>query len=89
MHERRGKGDDAIYFGHDGPCKDSARHSPVPGKMARRDHPGAQPAGQAAVPPRVRADQVGVQEALKNLRKEIDGITEAVSGSYTVRRCWR
>ncbi len=61
---------------------------PVPGTMARRDHHRAQPRRPAAAPAGIRADQAAVQDALKNLRKEIDGgITKAAPANYTVRRC--
>ncbi len=61
---------------------------PVPGKMARRDHHRAQPAGPAAAPTSLPPIQAAVQDALKELRKEIDGgITSPAPVNYTVRRC--
>ena len=54
---------------------------PVPGKMARRDHHRAQPAGPAAAAAGVRPSKAAVQDALKELRKEIDGgITKPGAG---------
>src|SRR5215469_7791339 len=88
MPERRSKGDDAIYFEHDGPCKDSTRHGRCPGRWRGEITLGRSPEG-CRLRRRVSGpNKAAVQDALKELRKEIDGgITKAGSGSYTVRRC--
>src|SRR5215469_10118448 len=88
MPERRSKGDDAIYFEHDGPCKDSTRHGRCPGRWRGEITLGRSPEG-CRLRRRVSGpNKAAVQDALKELRKEIDGgITKAGAGSYTVRRC--
>ena len=87
MPERRSKRDDAIYFEHDGPCKDGTRLRRCPGRWRGEITLGRSP--RAGGCGRVRAEsKAAVQDALKDLREEIDGgITEARSGNYTVRRC--
>ncbi len=61
---------------------------PVPGKMARRDHPRTEPEGRRLRRRVSGPTKAAVQDALKELRKEIDGgITKAAPGNYTVRRC--
>jgi integrase len=88
MPERRSKGDDAIYFEHDGPCKDSTRHRRCPGRWRGEITLGRSPAGRRLRRRVSGASKAAVQDALKSLRKEIDGgITKPGSGSYTVRRC--
>jgi len=88
MQERRSKGDDAIYFEHDGPCKDSTRHRRCPGRWR-----GEITLGRSAEGRRLRRRVSGptkaaVQDALKELRKEIEGgITKAAPANYTVRAC--
>jgi hypothetical protein len=60
---------------------------PLPGKMSRRGHPRTQT--RRRLSRRVSGiSKAAAQDALKNLRKEIDGgTTKAGSGSYTVRKC--
>ena len=88
MPERRSKGDDAIYFEHDGPCKDSTRHRRCPGRWRGEITLGRSPEGRRLRRRVSGPTKATVQDALKNLRKELDGgITKAGSGSYTVRRC--
>jgi integrase len=88
MTERRSKGDDAIYFEHDGPCKDSTRHRRCPGRWRGEITLGRSPEGRRIRRRVSGPNKAAVQDALKELRKEIDGgITKAGSGSYTVRRC--
>jgi len=88
MPERRSKGDDAIYFEHDGPCKDSTRHRRCPGRWRGEITLGRSPEGRRLRRRVSGQSKAAVQDALKNLRKEIDGgITKAGSGTYTLRRC--
>jgi integrase len=88
MPERRSKGDDAIYFEHDGPCKDNTRHRRCPGRWRGEITLGRSPEGTRLRRRVSGPTKAAVQDALKQLRKEIDGgITKAGSGSYTVRRC--
>ena len=61
---------------------------PVRGTLARRDHPGRSPEGRRQQRRVSGPSKAAVQDALKDLRKEIDGaITKPGSGSYTVRAC--
>jgi integrase len=88
MPERRSKGDDAIYFEHDGPCKDSTRHRRCSGRWRGEITLGRSPEGRRLRRRVSGPNKAGVQEALKQLRKEIDGgITQPAAANYTVRRC--
>jgi hypothetical protein len=88
MPERRSKGDDAIYFEHDGPCTDSTRHRRCPGRWRGEITLGRSPEGRRLRRRVSGPNKAAVQDALKELRKEIDGgITKPGSGSYTVRQC--
>ena len=88
MPERRSKGDDAIYFEHDGPCKDSTRHRRCPGRWRGEITLGRSPQGRRLRRRVSGQSRAAVQDALKELRKEIDGgITSPAPSNYTVRRC--
>jgi integrase len=88
MPERRSKGDDAIYFEHDGPCKDSTRHRRCPGRWRGEITLGRSPEGRRLRRRVSGPTKAAVQDALKNLRKEIDGgITKPAPTNYTVCRC--
>jgi len=87
MPERRSKGDDAIYFEHDGPCKDSTRHRRCPGRWRGEITTGRSPEGRRLRRRVSGASKAAVQDALKELRKEIDGGISAAPPNYTVRRC--
>jgi len=74
MQERRRKGDDAIYFEHDGPALGQYAAPPMRGKMARRDHdPGAARSTRRLRRRVSGPTEAAVQDALRKLRKEIDG----------------
>ena len=88
MQERRSKGDDAIYFEHDGPCKDSTRHRRCPGRWRGEITTGRSPQGRRLRRRVSGQSKAAVQDALKELRKEIDGgIASPAPVNYTVRRC--
>jgi integrase len=87
MQERRSKGDDAIYFEHDGQCKDSTRHRRCPGRWRGEITTGRSPEGRRLRRRVSGVSKAAVQDALKELRKEIDGGISAVPVNYTVRRC--
>jgi integrase len=88
MQERRSKGDDAIYFEHDGPCKDSTRHRRCPGRWRGEITLGRSLEGRRLRRRVSGQSRAAVQDALKNLRREIDGgITKPAPANYTVRRC--
>jgi len=77
-----------IYFEHDGPCKHITRHRRCRGRwrgeITLRRSPAARRLRRRVSGP----NKAAVQDALKELRKEIDGgITKVGSGSYRVRRC--
>ena len=81
MQERRSKGDDAIYFEHDGPCKDSTRHRRCQGRWRGEITLGRSPQGRRLRRRVSGPSKAAVQDALKELRKEIDGgITKAGAG---------
>jgi integrase len=88
MTERRSKGDDSIYFEHDGPCRDAERHRRCPGRWR-----GEISVGWSAEGKRLRkrvsgTTKAAVQDELKQLRAEADaGLDKKASGSYTVRQC--
>ena len=86
MPERRSKGDDAIYFEHDGPCKDSTRHRRCPGRWRAEITTGRSPEGRRLRRRVSGVSKAAVQDALKELRRELDGGIRA-PGDYTVRRC--
>jgi hypothetical protein len=73
MQERRSKGDDAIYFEHDGPCKDTTRHRRCPGRWRGEITLGRNPTGRRLRRRVSGVSKAAVQDALKELRKEIDG----------------
>jgi integrase len=87
MPERRSKGDDAIYFEHDGPCKDSTRHRRCPGRWRGEITTGRSPEGRRLRRRVSGPSKAAVQDALKSLRKEIDGGISATPANYTARRC--
>ena len=78
---------DAIYFEHDGPCKDSTRHRRCPGRWRGEIITGRSPEGRRLRRRVSGLSKAAVQDALKSLRKEIDGGISAAPANYTVRRC--
>jgi integrase len=87
MPERRSKGDDAIYFEHDGPCKDSNRHRRCLGRWRGEITVGRSPQGRRLRRRVSGVTKAAVQDALKELRKEIDGGIAPPPLNYTVRVC--
>ena len=83
MPERRSKGDDAIYFEHDGPCKDSNRHRRCPGRWRGEITVGRSPQGRRTRRRVSGVTKAAVQDALKELRKEIDGGITPAPLNYT------
>jgi integrase len=87
MTERRSKGDDAIYFEHEGPCRDERRHRHCPGRWRGEITTGWSPGGK-----RIRRrvggpTKTAVQDKLKELRKDLEaGIRRPAPTNYTVRR---
>jgi integrase len=86
--ERRGKGDDSIYFEHDGSCRDAERHRRCSGRWR-----GELSVGWSAEGKRLRervsgTTKTAAQDELKRLRADADaGLAKKAPGSYTVRQC--
>jgi hypothetical protein len=86
--ERRSKGDDSIYFEHNGPCNAGTRHRRCQGRWR-----GETTTGRSTNGKRVRRrvsgpSKAAVQDELKALRREVDaGLTKPAPSNYTVRRC--
>jgi integrase len=87
MTERRSKGDDAIYFEHDGPCRDEKRHRHCPGRWRGEVTTGWSPSGK-----RIRrrvggTTKTAVQDKLKELRRDLEaGVRKPAPPNYTVRK---
>jgi hypothetical protein len=86
--ERRGRGEDAIYFDHEGNgCTDPARHRYCTGRWR-----GEISAGYDGTGRRIRRKVSGqtkaaVQNKLKDLHQRIDaGISRPAPSNYTLRR---
>ena len=86
MPERRSKGDDAIYFEHDGPCKDSTRHRRCQGRWRGEITLGRSPQGRRLRRRVSGVSKSAVQDALNELWKQIDGGIPSAPVNYTVRR---
>ena len=87
MAERRSKGDDAIYFEHDGPCRDVTRHRRCGGRWRGEVTLGYSPEGRRKRRRVSGTSKAAVQDKLKELRKDIDaGITKPAPANYTVRK---
>jgi integrase len=86
MTERRSKGDDAIYFEHDGPCRDGRRHRRCPGRWRGEITTGRSPSGKRLRRRVGGPTKAAVQDKLKELRRDVDaGITKPAPSNYTVR----
>ena len=87
MAERRGKGEDSIYFENDGACRDATRHRRCPGRWRAEVCLGCGPGGKRLRRRVSGPTKAAVQDALRELRAEAAiGITKAPPASYTVRR---
>ena len=74
--ERRSKGDDAIYFEHDGPCTDTTRHRRCPEGWCGEITTGLSPEGRRLRPRFSGPSKAAGQDAPKELGQDIDaGIT--------------
>jgi integrase len=88
VSQRRNKGDDAIYFEHDGPCKDSDRHRRCAGRWRGEITLGRNTDGRRLRRRVSGSTKAAVQDDLKKLRAEIEaGSRKPDSGRYTLRRC--
>ena len=85
MSARRGWHQDAIYFDHDAPCRDSERHRHCKGRWRGSVSLGYGPDGKR-IRPRVSGQtKTIVQDRLKKLHEDLDAGLRADQG-YTVRR---
>jgi hypothetical protein len=86
--ERRGRGEDAIYFGHEGNgCTDPARHRHCGGRWRGEISAGYDGAGRRIRRKVSRQTKAAVQNKLKDLHQRIDaGISRPAPSNYTVRR---
>jgi integrase len=85
MSARRGWHQDAIYFDHDAPCRDSERHRHCKGRWRGSVSLGYGPDGKR-IRPRVSGQtKTIVQDRLKKLHEDLDAGLRTDQG-YTVRR---
>jgi integrase len=85
--KRRSKGDDGIYFEHDGPCRDASRHRRCPGRWRGEVTTGYAPDGRRLRRRVSGATKSAVQDALRDLHADLAaGIAKAPPGSYTLRQ---
>jgi len=87
MTERRGKGEDSIYFEHAGPCRDAGRHRNCPGRWRAEVCLGYRPGGTRLRRRVSGPTKAAVLEALKELRADAAlGISKAPPAHYTARK---
>jgi integrase len=87
MTERRGKGEDSIYFEHDGTCRDVNRHRNCPGRWRGEVCLGYGPGGRRIRRRVSAATKAAVQDQLRELRANLaTGLTKAAPANYTVRK---
>jgi integrase len=85
MTTRRGWREDAIYFDHDAPCRDSQRHRHCQGRWRGSVSLGFGPDGKRIRPRVSGKTKTIVQEKLKKLHEELESGLRTDQG-YTLRR---
>ena len=85
MSARRGWHEDAIYFDHDAPCRDSERHRHCKGRWRGSVSLGFGPDGKRIRPRVSGKTKTIVQDRLKKLHEELETGLRTNQG-YTVRR---
>jgi integrase len=85
MTTRRGWREDAIYFDHDAPCRDSQRHRHCQGRWRGSVSLGFGPDGKRIRPRVSGKTKTIVQDKLKKLQEELETGLRTDQG-YTVRR---
>ena len=85
MSARRGWHEDAIYFDHDAPCRDSERHRHCKGRWRGSVSLGYSPDGKRVRPRVSGKTKTIVQDRLKKLHEELEAGLRTSQG-YTVRR---
>jgi len=87
MAERRGKGEDSIYFEHAGACRDTGRHRTCAGRWRGEVCLGYGPGGRRQRRRVSGPTKAAVLAALKDLRADAAlGISKAPPARYTVRK---
>jgi len=87
MAERRGKGEDSIYFEHAGACRDTGRHRNCPGRWRGEVCLGYGPGGRRRRRRVSGPTKAAVLALLKDLRADTAlGISKAPPSHYTVRK---
>jgi len=84
MSARRGWHEDAIYFDHDGPCRDSERHRHCKGRWRGSVSLGFGPDGKRVRPRVSGKTKTIVQDRLKKLHEDLESGLRTKQG-YTVR----
>jgi integrase len=85
MNARRGWHQDAIYFDHDAPCRDSERHRHCKGRWRGSVSLGYSPDGKRVRPRVSGKTKTIVQDRLKKLHEELEAGLQT-NQLYTVRR---
>jgi integrase len=87
MAERRGKGEDSIYFEHTGACRDTGRHRNCAGRWRGEVCLGYGPGGRRQRRRVSGPTKAAVLALLKDLRADTAlGISKAPPSHYTVRK---
>jgi hypothetical protein len=87
MTERRGKGEDSIYFEHEAACRDAAMHRNRPGRWRGEISLGYEPDGMRLRRRVSAAAKAAVQDQLRGLGSDLAiEITRASPASYNVRK---
>ncbi len=87
MTERRGKGEDSIYFEHAGACRDANRHRRCPGRWRGEVCLGYGPNGKRLRRRVAGVTKAEVQDALKQLHADFAaGVGKTPPSNYTVRK---
>src|SRR5215469_8957474 len=86
MTERRGKGEDSIYFEHAGACRDSGRHRNCPGRWRGAISLGFGPDGKRIRRKVSATTRAIVADRLAKLHAELDAGSKAAPSNYTLRR---
>jgi len=86
--ERRDKGQDSLYFEHNGTCRDAIRHRRCVGRWRGEIKAGRDASGRMKKLRVSGATKAAAQDALQQLRAELNaGAVKPAAGTYTVREC--
>jgi len=85
MAERRGWGEDGIFFEHSGTCRDAKRHNGCPGRWRGVVSLGYSPDGKRRIRRKVSGkDKTAVKDKLKELHADLDAGLQSSAASYTL-----